>query len=829
MSRRLLLLAATLLSGPALADTGTTGYGAAGNVLNPSGLPIDQPRDTDGLSPLTEGHSRSPTGLLYPIPFRQKDMVQSASDPDWWYGGWAEAGVLGTFGADTKSAMLNEYGDWRSGFVVTNLGFEAENRADALYLSALGHNIGRTDQYYQARYGRYGVFDVTAYFDSVPHLYSTTASSLWDGIGTGTLTLRGGLMPGASTPAQVSAVAAAVGTSDLSVTREKAGTNLSYSPVKELELFVKASNEWRTGTKPISGTFGYPFQDGATQIIEPVHYQTFEVSSGARWKRDDFQANFAYSGSFFRNGAEALTWQNPGLTSNNAPGVFIPTIGQLSLPPDNDYHTVKGDFAWAVSPKLRLNGSLSYSLMRQNDSLLAPTADSGTIQGAATRIDLNQWNSASALVRPSADAGIDIFNAFAQAHYTWSPSLNFTFEVRDRDEKNLTNYLAYNPKTGQLGYIAIDGGLAGFIPSMSGVFEPTVPGSNVQIRNMPFANDSLQMTASGAWRIDNHLKLDLSLSQNEIHHTVREVPDADDDIAKIQLAATGYGWGSARISYQFARRTGSDYMSNPYTPYYSASLPGYVPATPAGDPAFALADLRKFDVADRTEHKLHVQSNAILADDLDAQAGGDVTIEDYDAQYGLKSTTQWTANASLNYQITTATALTGYVTYQTQDRGVANINPTGSGTSAAAGGPGYPLANGWSETVGSHDVTLGATFRHDWGKFQFSADYSFTHSSTALDYGFASPGAFFNLLTPAQAGNGFPDITFDAHSLQAALRYQVTDTLSTRLLYRLDHESLDDFHYTGLSAGVIRNNTYLGVVPENFTAHTIGLLAQYAF
>ena len=827
MNRRLLLLAATVLAGPAWADTSATGYGAPGNILNPSGLPVDLARDPDGLSPLSGGTTRSPTGLLYDTPFHTPEMKQSESDPDWWYSGWLEAGFLGTFGQDPRSAMLNQYGDWRSGFVVTNLGFLAENRATALYVSGLAENVGRSDQFYQLRIGRYGVFDLTSYFDSIPQVYSTEAKSLWDGIGTNTLTLRPGLTPGASTASQVNAVAAAVGDSTLSVTREKAGTNLTYTIDKSLDVFVKASNEWRTGTQPISATFGYPFENGATGIIEPVHYQTVDVSSGVRWKKDDFQANFTYSGSFFRNSDLSMTWQNPGL-NNSPPGVFTPTLGQLSLPPDNDYHTLKGDFAAVLSPNLRVSGSLSYSLMRQNDNLLAPTVDSGVIQGAATRINLDQWNTAAALVRPSADAAVDVFNAFGQLHYTVSPSLNLTFEVRERDEKDLTNYLAYNPQTGQLGYIAVDGGLAGFMPSFSGVYEPGVPGENVQYRNMPFANGNLQETVSGGWRIDNHLKLDLSLSQNQITHTVREVPNADDDIAKLSLAATGYQWGSARLSYQFARRTGSDYDSNPYTPYYTASLPGYIP-TPGGDPAFALTDLRKFDVANRTEHKVHAQTNFILADDLDLQVGGNVTIEDYDAQYGLQDSTQWDASTSVNYQISNATALTGFFNAETQNRGVANINAAGTGSNGFAGSAAYPLANGWTETVGSHDYTFGATFRHAWGNFELKSNYSLTHSSSAVNYGFASTAAFFNLLTAAQAGNAFPDITFTAHALDTSLRYQWTDSLSTRLAYRFAYQSLNDFHYTGLTAGALNNNTYLGVVPENFTVQSIGLFAQYAF
>jgi hypothetical protein len=97
-----------------------------------------------------------------------------------------------------------------------------------------------------------------------------------------------------------------------------------------------------------------------------------------------------------------------------------------------------------------------------------------------------------------------------------------------------------------------------------------------------------------------------------------------------------------------------------------------------------------------------------------------------------------------------------------------------------------------------------------------------------LNYSFASTGAFFDSLTVAQAGTAFPDITFDSHSLQANARYQYSETLSYVLLYRFDFQHLDDFHYDGL-APVINDNTYLGVVPENFTAQTFGFSVQYTF
>jgi MtrB/PioB family decaheme-associated outer membrane protein len=812
---------------PAHADTSATGYNAAGNILNPQGQPLYLPRDPDGLSALND-ITRTPTGLLYPVPFQVPEMTQNKDDPDWWTSGWVQVGMLGTFGNDTRSAQLNEYGDWKSGLLAASLGFLAENRKTALYVSALAENAGRSDQYYQVKVGRYGEFNVTSFFDSIPHLFSTQAKSIWDGVGSGNLTLRNGLIPGASSAAQVSAVAAAVSPTTLQVTRQKAGTSFSYTPFEDIEMFLQLSDEWREGTQPISASFGYPFENGATQIIQPIHYQTFDVTAALRYKDDDIQANLTYAGSFFRNGVAQLTWQNPGLNSLNMPGAFVPTEGGLTLPPNNDYHTLKGDLAVLLSPDLRFTASLSYSLMRQNDRLLPPTVDSGTINGVATTINLNQWNTVAALSQPRANAAINIFNAFTQLHYTVSQDLNLTFELRDRNEDNRTNYVSYNPITGQYGYIAIDGGLAAFNPLLSGVYEPNVPGSMVQIRNMPFANDNLQLTADAAYRLNNHMKLDLSYANNMIEHSVREVPNADDNILKLQFDTMGYSWGTVRVSYQVARRIGSDYDSNPYTPYYSASLPGYLPATQAGDIPFALANLRKFDVANRTEHTFHGQSNYILTSRTDLQLSGNAKIDDYDADYGLRATTALDATFSANYQMSLLTSFTGYFTFQSQNRGVANINPTGVGAVATAGGQDYPLSNAWHETVGSDNYTVGLQAKHSWGKVSLSSDYTFTYADSPVSYSYASTGAFFNTQTAAQAGTGFPDITFWSHALETNLLWQYTPKMSYRLYYRLGYQNLADFHYQGLQGGgVINNNYYLGVTPENFTSQTVGVFVQY--
>jgi Putative outer membrane beta-barrel porin, MtrB/PioB len=815
-----------LMAAGARASTSVLGYGGAGNELNPGGQPMSLPRDENGLSQLDDV-ARTPSGLLYSLPYAYPAMTQSKSDPDWWTSGWVQGGLMGSFGAKPGSASFNKYADWRGGPLLTSAGFLAENRKTAYYFSGLIENAGRSDQYYQLKTGRYGEFNVTAFFDSIPHTFSTTAKSIWTGAGTENLLLRDNLVPGASTAAQVTAVADNAPPTELKVTREKAGLSVSYTPWETIELYAQLSNEWRNGTQPISATFGYPFQNGATQIIQPIHYRTFDVTTAVRYKEDGFQANLTYSGSFFHNQDSELIWQNPGLAAL-APGSYVPPEGRLSLPPSNAYNTLKGDMTAVLSPDIRFSSSLSYSLMRQDDALLPPAIGSGIIPGAGGPINLANWDTTAALSQSHAHAAIDLFNAFAQLQYVVSSAVTLDFELRDHNEMNRTNYVSYNPLTGQYGYIAIDGGLAPFSPLLSGVYQPNAPGDVVQIRNMPFANDNLAITARASYRFDNHLKFDLSYVHNSIEHSVREVPDAADNRVRLQFDATGYSWGSVRLSYEFGSLSGSDYTSNPYTSYYSTALPGYQPASNAGDPAFTLADLRKFDVGNRLEHIFHAQTNYILSTRTDLQLTGDYKADDYDAQYGLRASSSWDVNADINYQIDTSATVTGFVTLQMQHRSMASINPAGVPGSAVAGGADYPLSNAWSEALADHNYTAGFTAHKAWDKISLDVNYIFTRGDSAIGYNYASTGAFFGLLTSAQAGSAFPDITFDSHSLEADARWQAAEALSYRLIYRLDYQSLNDFHYNNLQP-VINNNTYLGVGPENFTVQTVGISIQYVF
>src|ERR1700743_618729 len=130
-----------LMADGAQASTSVLGYGGAGNELTPGGQPMSLPRDENGLSQLDDV-TRTPTGLLYPLPYAYPVMTQSKDDPDWWTRGWVEGGLSGSFGANPGSATFNRYGDWRPGPFIATAGYLAENRKTAQFFSALIENAG---------------------------------------------------------------------------------------------------------------------------------------------------------------------------------------------------------------------------------------------------------------------------------------------------------------------------------------------------------------------------------------------------------------------------------------------------------------------------------------------------------------------------------------------------------------------------------------------------------------------------------------------------------------------------------------------------------------
>jgi hypothetical protein len=349
------------------------------NKLDPTGGEAFDVLDPYGTSWLVPGQHRSPTGNLYEAPTAEPSLERL---DDWLIYGTLDVGYLHSSGE--KTALFDRYTRWPTNGAAFDVDVTAERPSDGSYLQLRGSSISSEDQYYQAVYGKAGAYKAEIFVRDMPNVLSTDAKSIWNGVGTNNLTLKDGLVPGGSTPAQVAAVSAASPTTTLGTERRKQGLALSAYLTPRWSVYLNASDEERKGDRPYGGPFFFAFDNlgGAVlETVKPIDDSTVNITAGARYAGSAWRLDIGYSGSLYRDRYLSYSFQQPFTVGPPlVPGsVASPlTQGQMSMEPDNDYHNLRA----TLTRLLPMNGEVSLTAsegeMRQNDNLIAPTNCQGT-------------------------------------------------------------------------------------------------------------------------------------------------------------------------------------------------------------------------------------------------------------------------------------------------------------------------------------------------------------------------------------------------------------------------------------------------------------------
>src|SRR4051812_28734644 len=167
-------LAVLAHAGPAAAQEITPG-----NTLNPRAISSIVERDPEGLG-IAEG-SRTPTGLLIvPAPLVKEPSRRGGV----FYRATVEFVPVGVTG-DKDAAKFREYQDLDSGAYLNNFTVMIEKPSSAFHFDTVGGGVARSDQYYGVDLGRYNTWRLRGSFSEIPHVFTATYRSLWDGSGSG--------------------------------------------------------------------------------------------------------------------------------------------------------------------------------------------------------------------------------------------------------------------------------------------------------------------------------------------------------------------------------------------------------------------------------------------------------------------------------------------------------------------------------------------------------------------------------------------------------------------------------------------------------------------
>jgi MtrB/PioB family decaheme-associated outer membrane protein len=413
-----------------------------------------------------------------------KAMPAGEPIPFWWFHGEVEAG--GRFFANdpNRSGIASqgqkslgkyyEYSSIKPG--PFGNGWLSVGTSDGLYkYDVWGKNVGYSDQRFEAGASKAGEFYFTGVWDETPHIYSTNAQTLYNGLGTGALTLPAGLSntlfndagcvrvagrqpngctAGNPTAAQVANIQRDITnnlyTTDIGIRRDTAAGAIRWTPTDAWDVNLDYSHMHRSGTQ-VEGVVFSPGTSGVVaQVPKPVDDTTQNFGINGEYKGTspwgkNFTFKLAYGGSVFQEARESYTVQNPFCANGSGPGECARNgspsspLALMTLWPDNSAHGFSSTIGADLPAKSRYMGTVAYTMMRQNQNFV-PTISPLIFTDAGNTV----LSAPPGLPASSLNGAINTFLSNNVVTTQITPELKSKLSYRYYDYDNNTPELLFN-------------------------------------------------------------------------------------------------------------------------------------------------------------------------------------------------------------------------------------------------------------------------------------------------------------------------------------------------------------------------------------------------
>jgi MtrB/PioB family decaheme-associated outer membrane protein len=504
---------------------------------------------------------------------------------------------VGAVNVDSDSFQFGRYTGLKKD---TYLGLDANAHSveGASYLDLQASDLGLPYRSIDYEQGLNGMGKLNIRYAELPFLISDSARTPFNGVGSGSLRLPPTWVPGTTTQT-MPGLASSLQDVNIDSGRKQFNFGLATFPTREWQIGFNAQHETREGTKRIAGTF---FLD-ATQLIAPVDYTTDQLEAYASYAAPRWQVRFAYQGSLFTEGNTALRWDNP--FAQTAPGA---TLGQLGLPPSNQFHQLSASGGYDISDSTRATATLAFGRMEQNDAFLPAT--------------VNPTIAPVALPRNSLNGQVDTTRAELKLVSALSAQwgLNVAYSYDDRNNK--TPQSTFNWVTTDL------------------LLAPTPR------TNLPYSYTRNLFKVWADYRITPRDKATLGLDRDAQDRTFQEVSKTTEDTAWVKYALQRSQF-DVSLNYAYSRRDGTSYTPVPQI-------------SPPENPL-----LRKYNMADRNRDLVGVRAAATPWETITIGLDYSYAKDDYNnSQVGLTSGKEYTVGLDLSAQLTQDTSLHLYYSRQ---------------------------------------------------------------------------------------------------------------------------------------------------------------------
>ena len=459
-------------------------------------------------------------------------------------------------------------------------GHVATGTSDGLYqIDLWANNIasnfqGFSDQSYMLTASKAGEQYLTFIWDQTPHVYSTSAQTIWNGVGSNNLTLPGGLVAdplkgnvNLNAGAQTGGILPYLYGIDLGIQRNTAAVIYrATDPWMSWDATANYSYMTRTGTQPAGIVEMNGFQP--TTVPAPVDDSTQNFGAkgeyiGTSLWGQKFTFKAAYNGSIYTDNISSYTVQNPWFPTAATTGVPAPcksTAGgtvtgtancgsaQLSTRPSN----AMNGFSTTSSADLPFNsryvGTTSYEMMTQNAAFLPMT--NNPFAAASPNGANVPWNTVGAL--PVQSLGGDINTLLSNNVITTkiTPELTSKLTYRYYDFDNQT------PRIIEPCWISYDG--TGTAPtSRASTAAPSGFESSISSLSISYIKQNASEELN--WRPTKEWNFTAAGGWEGYNYTEADAGNTNEYSAKASVDWKPTSWLTARASGYYSDRTEGDY------------------------------------------------------------------------------------------------------------------------------------------------------------------------------------------------------------------------------------------------------------------------------
>jgi hypothetical protein len=408
--------------------------------------------------------------------------------------------------------------------------------------------------------------------------------------------------------------------------------------------------------------------------------------------------------------------------------------------------------------RTQVTGFFSYGLW-SNDEPLQPF----TINAALAQ---------PALPRPGTDAEARVFST--NLNLVSHPATDWRFSARFRDY----SYGNHMPATSITSYVAYDANLS------------TTPTGGPDL----YAHNRLAFDGDATWSRLMPFAVTLGYTHHENGYDARIFESSGEDVFRIAADAVGSSWATVRAAYEYGTRTGSGLDASQLTAIGEH------------------AEMRHFDLADRTRNRALGQIDIVPSDAWTISASAAVLDDDYpNTFYGLQSASGRTFSFAADYH--RPDGLGAGASYNYERYAGLQRSHEGGSDPAQFSDPTRDWQADSTETV--HYVSLFVTpprIGRD-TEVRFSYDYSHAEGS----YFYTIPAG-----SPTAPPNQLPNVFNTLQQLHLDARHGLTRRLAASISYLYEPLRIYDFAFDpSVINGIAQpSSLVMGYVYRPYIAHS---------